>query len=261
MKFCTLASGSSGNCTVVFHGNTYILIDAGISARRIAFSLRQLGIAPSALTAVFITHEHSDHIQALKTAAGLWQVPIFAAAGECAGILAQMPETAPYLNAFSPGDTLEMGELTLRSFRTPHDTPESVGYVICGGGRKLAFATDMGYLTNTVVQAVSGADAAIVESNHDVAMLKTGRYPAYLKRRILGPGGHLSNDDCGVLAAVLADHGAKTIMLAHLSHDNNTPETAFATVSASLKARHYIPKENIGLFVAPRSTMGPVLEV
>jgi len=261
MKFCTIASGSSGNCTVVMQGSTYILIDAGSTAKKIACSLKKLGIEPGSLSGIFITHKHSDHIGALSTAAAQWNVPVFASAGECTEIRMLMPEVAPYLNSFCPGDMLEMGELSVTSFRTPHDTPESVGFLVSGGGKKLAFATDMGYLTNAVVNTVTGADAAIVEANHDPIMLKTGRYPTYLKRRILGPGGHLSNEDCGVLATQLADHGAKIIILAHLSKDNNTPETAYNTVSAFLKAKNYIPEENICLYVAPRCCMGPILEI
>lgn len=261
MKFCTLASGSSGNCTVVFHGNTYILIDAGISLRRICASLKGLKITPDMLDAVFITHSHSDHIGALRTAAESFRVPVFAPEGECSAIAAAVPEAEPFLNAFPAGSTFQLGDLEIASFRTPHDTPESVGYCVRAGGRGFALATDLGYLTNTVVDAVSGADAAVLESNHDLRMLKTGPYPRYLKQRILGPGGHLSNDDCGVLAATLAESGTKRILLAHLSRENNTPEAAYTTVCASLKARDCLPDRDISVCVAPRCVMSPVFDV
>lgn len=261
MKFCTLASGSSGNCTVVFHGSTYILIDAGISLRRICASLKCLDITPDMLDAVFITHSHSDHIYALKNGAVELGVPIFAPAGECGAIIEAAPAAEPVLNAFPAGSSFQLGELEIASFRTPHDTPESVGYCVRAGGKRFALATDLGYLTNTVVDAVSGADAAVLESNHDLRMLKTGPYPRYLKQRILGPGGHLSNNDCGVLAAALADSGTKRILLAHLSRENNTPEAAYATVCESLEAKNCVPDRDIGLRVAPRCAMSPVYDV
>jgi len=235
MKLCTLASSSSGNCALVSHGRTHILIDAGISLRRITKSLKALEVSPKELTAVLVTHEHTDHISGLRMLTKHHFVPIFAPEKVAQALLRAMPEAEPLIRRILPGAGFELGEMGVTSFRTPHDTPESVGYRLTAAGKTLAFATDCGCLTRELVEGTAGADIAVIEANHDVEMLINGSYPEYLKRRILSQRGHLSNDDCGRLAVILGQGGTRRLVLAHLSRENNTPQAALRTVSDALR--------------------------
>lgn len=234
MEFCTFASGSSGNCSLVSCRGTLLLIDAGISMKRIKTDLAAVGAAPEMLSGILVTHEHSDHICALKMLTKYYDVPVFAPRGVAWGIRLQMPEVAPSICEFEAGTDFDIGSISVSSFNTPHDTRESVGYRLTGGGRTLSIVTDLGYIPQEVFDTVLGSDTVLLESNHDVDMLKSGSYPPYLKRRILGEHGHLSNSECARMAAALAKRGTKRIILAHLSRENNTPDKAFSTVEDAL---------------------------
>jgi len=251
MQFCTFASGSSGNCALVSHGRTHLLLDAGISFRRITASLRALDLEPADVAGILITHEHTDHVCALKTLAKHLSLPVFASRGTAAALRKLAPELTPCITEFDPGETFVLGDVEARSFPTPHDTPQSVGYRLEAGGRSLAFATDMGCVTQTVWEAVRGVDAAVIEANHDLLMLQTGPYPYVLKQRILSDRGHLSNDRCGALAAALVREGATRLLLAHLSRENNTPRRAYGTVCQALAEDGILPDRDVALAVAP----------
>ena len=252
MKFCTLASGSSGNCVYVAHGATGILIDVGISMTRIRKSLAALGGELAMLDAIFITHDHIDHIRALKMLAKYYNIPIFATWETYCGIVRQFPELNGAVNILSCASPITVGEVEVVSFPTPHDAPGSVGYRVNAEGGSFAVVTDVGYITQIIYDAVRGVDAIVLEANHDVDMLLTGPYPYYLKQRILSRYGHLSNVDCGQFAASLADTGTKTVVLAHLSAENNTPELADNTVRRALGGA------DVTLDVAPRSETSKV---
>lgn len=256
MKICTLASSSSGNCTIVSNGQTHILIDAGISLRRITKCLGSLGLSPGDLTGVLVTHEHSDHINGLKMLIKYHKTPVFAPAGAGKGLCQALPESSGCLSFFQAGSELVFGDLTVKSFKTPHDTPESVGYRFDSGQSVFVFATDLGCVTPAILEAVRGADMALIEANHDVDMLKNGMYPYYLKRRILSERGHLSNKDSGYLAARLTESGTKRIVLAHLSKENNTPALARDTVCSSLTCIGAVAGRDMELAVAPADELG-----
>ncbi len=234
MKICTLASSSSGNCTLVSQGDTHLLIDAGISMRRIVAGLKNAGLTPSDLTGILVTHEHGDHIAGVKMLVKHHHVPIFAPGVVAEGVCYVAPDAQRTLTPFQTGSELVLGELSVRSFPTMHDTPESVGYRIEFSGGTFVFVTDVGSVTDEVLTAACGADLAVIEANHDVEMLRNGHYPAFLKKRVLSERGHLSNDDSGRLAVALAESGTRTIVLAHLSRDNNTPRMACRTVARAL---------------------------
>lgn len=261
MQICTIASSSSGNCTLVSDGGTNILIDAGVSCRKISTALKELGILCSDISAVFITHEHTDHICGLKTFEKQFGIPVMAPIAVARGITAAIPEIECYIKEISVGEELNIGSLSIRAFHTPHDTEESVGYKITDGKKTFALATDMGHVSEEVLRELIGVDAAVLEANHDPELLKTGPYPFHLKKRILSDYGHLSNRLCGLLAGRLFEHGAKNIILAHLSKENNTPELAYKTVAKYMSESGAVPGENVGLYVAPRSEHGPVIEV
>jgi phosphoribosyl 1,2-cyclic phosphodiesterase len=256
MKICTLASSSSGNCTLVSQGSTHILIDAGISLRRITASLRHFGISPDELQGVLITHEHSDHISGIKMLVKYHKMPVLAPLGVADALCGILPEARDSVTWFHAGTEFVLGEIAVRSFLTPHDTPESVGYRFDTGQSSLAFVTDIGCVTQTILDAALGTDMAVIEANHDIRMLKCGSYPAYLKRRILSEHGHLSNDDSGRLATRLAASGTRRIVLAHLSKENNTPRLAWDTVGSALKRQGAVVGGDVELETAPADDMG-----
>jgi len=261
MTVWTLASSSSGNCTIVSHGDTHLLIDAGISLRRIREGLKSLGLSPDELTGVLVTHEHSDHIGGIEMLVKYHKTPVFASCGSGYGICCALPGADPFVNCFEAGISFELGDITVSSFRTPHDAIESVGFRLVAGGSTLVYATDLGSLTDEVIDAASGADTALIEANHDKEMLKNGPYPPFLKRRILSARGHLSNNDCGKLAAKLALSGTRILQLSHLSCENNTPGLARKTVEAAL-CKHMIEiGRDVVLDVAPQFEPGKVYVV
>jgi len=234
MRIVTFASGSTGNCSLISDGGANILLDAGISARRIETSLAACGLSPRDICGVLITHEHSDHISGLpiliKKNPGL---KIFAPSLLCSALRKACPTIEKALNYIPIGEDFELSGLTVKAFCTPHDAECSVGYRFTGSS-VLAYATDTGSITDEMLNGLTGADIALIESNHDLTMLRSGPYPYPLKRRILSENGHLSNDDCAKLAFSLAISGTKRIILGHLSRENNIPELALKTVEAAL---------------------------
>lgn len=244
MKLSVFASGSSGNCLLLSDHNTHILIDAGISMRRIQAFLLRAGLFWRDIDGVLITHEHSDHISGLETLARRTEIPVYAPHTVANRLLGRMPALADKLRIIPVGEGFDVGELCVMAFHTPHDTDESVGYRV-EGDSVFALATDMGCVTDEITAGLLGADAVLIESNHDLQMLRDGPYPFPLKRRILSDRGHLSNDECGKLSRLLADSGTGTIVLGHLSRENNRPSLALQTVSAALADR------DVNLFCAP----------
>ena len=232
MKLSVYASGSSGNCLLLSSGSTHILIDAGISKRRIEGSLAQSGLSMREIGGVLITHEHSDHISGLKMLLKYYALPVYAPRTVANRLRGCLPEAEPYLRVIPVNESFAIGDLTVTAFHTPHDTDESVGYRVQSGG-VFALATDMGHVTEEVLNALSGADAVLIESNHDEEMLRYGPYPVYLKRRILSDRGHLSNACCAELARALALGGTKQIILGHLSRENNSPALAMQAARES----------------------------
>ena len=261
LTITTLASGSSGNSLLVSGGDTHILMDAGISCRRITTALNELHIDPASLSAVLVTHEHTDHVCGLATMVKKLTVPIYASVGTAYQLTHRMglPETR--IRPFAAGDCFDIGSLHCTSFSTPHDAADSVGYTVELDGCKLALATDLGYVTDTVRRAVLGSHLAVLESNHDIDWLRSGPYPYPLKQRILGDRGHLCNEAGAQLALQAAQAGAHTIILAHLSSENNTPARAYDVCSHHLSVNGFRPDDNIHLTVAPRSQTGPTFSV
>lgn len=238
----SLYSGSSGNSFLFANetaeGTNCILIDGGKNAKRLCAAIAECGYSPAQVRAVFVTHEHSDHISALPVFAKRNRVPVHAV-GETAFALATAMVEPSLIISHPAVYQAEVGGFSISSFPTPHDSRASVGYRIevetDAGVCKIGYATDMGMLTETVEENLLGCSYVILESNHDVERLMTGPYPYYLKKRIRGERGHLSNTDCAALAERLAESGTKKIMLAHLSRENNTPELAYHATAARLE--------------------------
>ena len=233
MRMCSIASGSSGNCIYVGSDNSHLLIDTGISKKRIEEGLNKLEIKGDELDGILITHEHSDHIKGLGVFSRKYEIPIYATPGTIAGIkesssLGKMPEGL--LHPIKADHPFQLGELDVHPFAISHDANEPSGYRIEQGGKSAAVATDLGKYDNYIVDKLQGLDVLLLEANHDVHMLQAGTYPYQLKRRILGARGHLSNDLSGQLLGKVLHDGFKKVILGHLSKENNYPQLAWETV-------------------------------
>lgn len=228
-----LASGSKGNATLIRVGETAILIDAGISCKRIVSGLAACGLEPEQLSGVLITHEHTDHIGGLAVFAHKHEtVPIFANEKTWAGISCRRQLSREQIRVIPRGCSL--GVLRIEPFKVSHDAADPVGYQLYYGDEKCTYLTDCGEINNTVERAADGSRVLILEANHDEAMLEHGPYPRILKERIASRWGHLSNRLAGQLLTDLANP-PEEVFLAHLSEKNNTPEVAFDTVSGQLE--------------------------
>lgn len=234
-----LFSGSRGNCTLIRHGSSAVLIDCGKSARAVTKALSELGVSPCDISAVFITHEHSDHVSALEIFCSGAGIPIHITA-RSAERFPKDSRAYPLMVIHDAEYSETVGTLTVKSFPLPHDSRCHVGYVISDtDGDVFGIATDMGYVTEQARCALSSCSRVVIEANHDVDMLKSGRYPAELKRRILSKKGHLSNEECGSFVCELAGEGCKCFALAHLSPENNDPEVAYTDVRRALDMSGY----------------------
>ncbi len=261
LKVATLASGSSGNCAVVSDGRVHILIDAGISARRIVCGLRELGIEAGELSAVLITHEHSDHISGLPVLCKQFNTELYTTEPTARHICYRTAGLEERFRVFDPGDRFMLGDLMVGSFSTSHDCVCPVGYTVTDGKRKLALCTDTGVADRTVLEGVRGADLLIGEFNYDLEMLRAGSYPPYLKERILGQRGHLSNEAGAELAGWAVEQGTRQVVLAHLSKENNLPAVALEAARRGLEAVGARVGADALLTPAPRDTSSGWLEV
>lgn len=233
--FYSIASGSKGNCALYVSQGTAVLIDLGVSERALGKALQSVGLSADQLAGVLLTHEHTDHVKGLKTFAKKHRVPVYAPREVAERLAQDVPEAAHALRPFVSTEGFSLGRLQVESFRTPHDAAESVGYVLHSMQGTLGYATDLGFVTGPVRQALMGCDAVVLESNHDPILLETGPYPYPLRQRVAGPGGHLSNQDCAALAVELVQNGTNALFLAHLSEQNNTPVTALRETQQTLR--------------------------
>lgn len=247
--YYSIASSSSGNCAVWRAGQTAVLIDLGVSVRALKQALHPLDMEIMDLSAVLLTHEHTDHIKGLQTFVKNYDLPVYATFGTAAAILRKLPQARKNLHTFAGGEQFDIGTLHVQSMLIPHDAAEPVAYRINGGGYQLGYVTDVGYMPEEIQHFISGCDTVVLESNHDADMLREGTYPMYLKQRIRSKHGHLSNDDCAKSAGMLAQTGTKRLVLAHLSYHNNTPLAAFQCT------QRVIEGSGCTLCVAPRGAM------
>lgn len=230
MLFYPIASGSSGNCTYVGTKSTHILVDAGISGKKIETALSELK-NPN-ISAIFVTHEHGDHVLGIGVMARRYNLPIYATPKTWQHLpnsVGEIPK--PLRHNIIPNQTIFLQDLAITAFDIPHDAAQPVGYFIETKSQTAAVATDLGYVTDTIRNILRNAQVLLIESNHDVDMLKNGNYPAHLKERILSSTGHLSNVAAGILLVEIANPKLRHIYLGHLSEENNHPQLAFNTVS------------------------------
>ena len=253
--FCTLASGSEGNCALYVSGRQRILIDAGKNTRYINDGLRQLALSVADLTHILITHSHSDHVSALPVLLKHTRATLVCSHETFTAIAARLPYGVP-VQLFEPGEGFWLGDCPVRTFATSHDAAGSCGYVLGKGSEQVAVCTDMGTMSGEIFETIRGSRAVLLECNHDAEMVKNGPYPYPLKMRILSDHGHLSNKFAAKVAVRLCQTGTKSLLLAHLSAENNTPALARAAVEDALREAELEAE----IILAPRSEPGePVL--
>lgn len=231
-----LGSGSTGNATLVEAGETRILIDAGLGPRSLAERLQDAGVDPASLAAIFVSHEHSDHSRGAAPFSAKWGVRLAGSRGTYAAAGFGAVDIAGY-DVMTAGATRTLGALSVTAFALPHDAAEPLAFVVAGDGARLGHATDFGQVSRSMVEAFRPCDALLMESNYDAAMLRDGPYPWSLKERILGPLGHVSNDDVARYLGSNLGESCRTVVLAHLSQKNNHPEVARMAAEVALRRR------------------------
>lgn len=265
MRFVSIASGSSGNCVYAGTENTHLLIDAGISAKRIEKGLFEVGLKPGEVSGICITHEHSDHVKGLGVLARKYEIPVFGTAPTLKAIqnmksLGEYPKEL--LHPIMPDVDFTVGDIVIKPFHIDHDAADPVAYRIQAENKSIAIATDLGHFNQYTIDHLLDLDAVLIESNHDKRMLETGPYPYYLKRRILGDFGHLSNENAGRLLNYILNDRLKHILLGHLSQENNLPELAFETVRLEVDMGECPYKaSDFYMAVARRDEMSEILTV
>lgn len=256
-RICPLFSSSRGNSTYIGTGDTGVLIDVGRSTKQIEQALLANNIDISAIKAIFITHEHTDHIQGLKVFASRYNVKTFASSGTMAALAQKGVLTGKFQTEVLDEKGIELAGMFIKPFNTPHDSQQSVGYIVnTADDKRAVIATDIGYMTDTIRNATDGADVVLIESNHDVRMLQNGPYPYYLKKRILSNTGHLSNEACANELVTFIKKGITKFILAHLSQENNLPELAFETSVCHLSTQGMKQGIDYQLMVAPVANLG-----
>lgn len=265
MEFGSIASGSSGNCLYIGGGGAKVLVDAGISAKRVVAGLNSLGADGSGIDALLITHEHSDHISGIGVLSRKFHMPIYATGGTIAEIKKSKSLGAiePELfHVITPGMGFQIKDLVVRPFSIPHDARDPVSYTFKENDKKIGIVTDLGYYNKDIIDPLEGSDLLYIEANHDIHMLQVGPYPYYLKQRILGNRGHLCNEVAGQLICSLLHDRLKHIVLGHLSKENNYPELALETVSLEVNMNSATYKTNdFEMMVAPRDTASRLIAV
>lgn len=265
MRLCSIASGSSGNCVYVGSETTHLLVDVGISGKRTESGLRELGLDVRDIDGILVTHEHTDHINGLGVIARKYEIPIYATAGTVAAIRAYggIGDVAEDLFREVQEDRkFTIKDLTVNPMHISHDAAQPVGYRIFYGNKRVAVCTDLGVYNDYTVECLKGMDALLLEANHDVNMLQVGPYPYYLKQRILGERGHLSNENSGRLLCRILHDGLKTIFLGHLSKENNLPELAYESVRMEINMGDTPYRAgDFDIRVAKRSEVTPAVEI
>ena len=250
-RFSSLFSSSSGNCTFIGSGTGGVLIDAGVSAKQTLAALDCIGVDIKDIGAIFVTHEHTDHIRGLRALASKFNIDVYTSEGT----MKYLENTGKLCDKFRcmviPSEGVECRGMFVRPFRTSHDCAESFGYTVeTPDERKLSVLTDTGFVSEEIKAAVAGSDLILAESNHDIGMLRNGPYTYALKRRILSDKGHLSNAACSELVTSLVEQGTTRIVLGHLSKENNMPELAFQTSFAALETAGAKINEDYTMYVA-----------
>lgn len=262
MKFCSLLSSSSGNCTFLSSSRTSVLVDIGASGKTVVQGLTEIGQPPEEVKAIFITHEHTDHIKGAGVFARKYGTPIYATQGtwkQMEKTVGAVPEQC--IRILDTNSLVSVGDIAVQPFSIPHDAVDPVGYSFYIDNQKITTATDIGHISAELEANLQGSHAVLLESNHDVALLKGGPYPYALKQRILSDYGHLSNENCAKLAVFLAKTGTKRFLLGHLSAENNRPDLAYQAACCQFEQAGAKVGYDVELCVAPKATTSEVFSL
>jgi len=254
LSFTVLGSGSSGNSTLVSDGTTHILVDAGLSGRETAKRLREHGLEPEKIAAILISHEHGDHCRGVAPFVKKLNIPVFMTEGALNN--SEMKLDPGKHRIIQPGESFEVHSIGVTCFSVPHDASDPLGFVLEKDGIKICIALDLGFLSNLVLERLRGCDGIVLESNHDVQMLKVGPYPWALKQRVMSRRGHLSNDSVAQYLANDFDGKARHVILAHLSKMNNLPEIALLSAQRALEGRSCLLSRQTKLELAHAEKIG-----
>ena len=262
IKFCSLYSGSSGNCLFVNTNHTKILIDSGVSCKKICEGLEAVDASINDIDAILVTHEHSDHVQGLGTVSQKYDIPVYANIETWNAMEKQKNKINPNnIFTFENDKDFKLNDLTIHPFSTPHDAANPCGFNIHNGTKRLSIATDLGHMNNELISELYDSSFVFLEANYDPEILKVSKYPFPLKQRISGPHGHLSNATAGkTISNLLLKNDLKEVMLGHLSKENNFPELAYQTVTNELMENHS-DLNNIRLSVANRYLPSKVINI
>ena len=255
LKIQTLSSGSAGNITYIGSNTTHLLVDAGLPLSLILKLMSQASIDPHSINGIVITHEHSDHLKGVADFVTQYNVPIYCYK-QCSKILKRSLKLPPHY-FIETENTFEIGDIKVNCFAVPHDSQFCLGYTFQNNNAIVGIATDIGQMTDTILTNLANCQIVVLESNHDIQkLIANPKYPDWLKRRILGNRGHLSNIDCGRAIAKLYQANVSQVILAHLSEKNNTPTLAYQTVKQYLQTQNIIEGKDIFIDVALQSQIG-----
>ena len=260
-NFCSLYSGSSGNSLFIETQNTKLLVDAGVSSKKIETALNDINIDPNTLDGILITHEHTDHVQGLGTLSKKFDLPVFVNQETLDAMPKQRDKIAEKnIKTFKVTDKFEIGDLEIKPFSIPHDAANPCGFNIWKDNKKISIATDIGHMTNPILKNLEESLFIMLEANYDPEVLRCSSYPFTLKSRIAGPTGHLPNEIAGKTISYLLKSGLKNAMLGHLSKESNFPELAYQTVMDELISNNY-EENSLQLSVASRDAHSKIINI
>ena len=258
-QFCSLYSGSSGNCSYVHTNSTRILIDVGQSAKKVEEALHSIDVDPNSIDGILITHEHSDHIKGVGLFSKKFNIPVYANIETWNAMEEQKNKIDDENVKLFSFKKFSIGDIEIVPFSIPHDAANPCGFNLYHRKKKMSIATDIGHIDKSVMDNLINSSFLLLEANYESNLLDYSHYPYLLKQRIKGPNGHLSNVDCGKTISYLAQHGLNSVMLGHLSKENNMPEFAYKTVAEQLIENNVA--NNINLSVARRYEVSPMIDI
>jgi len=265
LKFISFGSGSSGNCYMLYTENDALLVDLGIGLRTLKKYIREYGLSLAKVSALLVTHDHADHVKSVGKMSSDLQIPVYTTRKVHVGIdnnyVVRTKITPQRARCIEPDTPLVLGDFVITPFCVPHDSSDNVGYRIEHDGIVFCIMTDIGYLTDQMRAMISDANYLVIEANYDAEMLSAGPYPEHLKQRIVGPGGHLSNEECGKVLAEHATGKLRHVWLCHLSEENNHPELARKTVEQILRSYGIVAGKDFKLDVLKRKMPTGVFEL
>ena len=262
LNFCSLYSGSTGNCLFVNSGDTNILVDVGVSLKKVEEALSSISVSTKNISGIVVTHEHSDHISGIGYLSKKYNVPIYANKETWNAISSCHKEkiSEENIRCFEVEKKFQLGELEILPFNIPHDAANPCGFNVCNGSSKMSIVTDLGHVTSNIYKKLEKSSFIMLESNYEPSVLRCSSYPYVLKQRIDGPNGHLSNNSAGQVVSKLIPTGLSSVMLGHLSKENNFPELAYATVLQEMESNNF-NKKSIAIDVASRICPSKLIKI